>query len=408
MGDASRLWRAFAPMDIPLEVFPEPVAIVDGGLRLREANAAWREELPGLAGEALAAAVIGAARAVLEGRLGRAEVDAPALEGDAKRYRWTVVAVPGGEAAALVHARRLGAGEDEERARALAEENDLLRTMIDAVPSMMFIKDWDGRFVVANKMLADAHGLTVEQVIRRSQGEIHQHDEETQRFLRADKEVIRTGKTLVIEETVTVASGEVRWLETTKRPMVRRSGEVQALGFCLDITERKLAAEERERAARALAEAAEAAQREAQEKAALAAELDRRLAVIEAQHREIMALSAPILEMGEATIGVPLIGAVDEARAGALTERLLSTIAERQVRHVILDLTGLEAVDTRTADRLLKIAQAIALLGAQAVITGIQPAVAQTMVSLGADISALTTQRTPRDALRSIRASSGA
>lgn len=392
-------------MDITLEVFPEPIAIVDGSLRLREANAAWREELAGLTGEALAAAVLDAARAVLEGRLGRAEVDAPAQVGDAKRYRWTAVGVPGGEPAALVHARRLGAGEDE--ARALAEENDLLRTMIDAVPSMIFIKDRGGRFVAANKKLADAHGLTVEQVIRRSQGEVHGHDEETARFLRADSEVMRTGETLVIEETATLASGAVRWLETTKQPVVRRSGEVQALGFCVDITERKLAEEERDRAARALAEAAEAARREAQEKAALASELDRRLAVIEAQHGQIMALSAPILDMGEATIGVPLIGAVDEARAGALTERLLSAIAERQVRHVILDLTGIEAVDTRTADRLLKIAQAIALLGAQAVITGIQPAVAQTMVSLGADISGLTTQRTPRDALRTLAGRQG-
>src|SRR6185295_17602383 len=101
-------------------------------------------------------------------------------------------------------------------------------------------------------------------------------------------------------------------------------------------------------------------------------------------------------------IGVPLVGSLDDARTGALTERLLQTITERHALHVILDLTGIEVVDTSTADRLIGIVKAIGLLGARVVITGIRPAVAQTMVTLDASLSGLSTQRTLRDALRAI------
>jgi rsbT co-antagonist protein RsbR len=148
--------------------------------------------------------------------------------------------------------------------------------------------------------------------------------------------------------------------------------------------------------------AALSAQREAQQKAELASELDRQLAVIRAQHQQILELSAPILELGEGVIGVPLVGTLDDERTAALTERLLQTITERHARHVILDLTGIEVVDTSTADRLIMIVKAVGLLGGRAVITGIRPAVARTMVTLHAGLSGLSTHRTLRDALRAL------
>jgi rsbT co-antagonist protein RsbR len=245
------------------------------------------------------------------------------------------------------------------------------------------------------------HSMTVAEVLRHSQREVHQSEESTG-FLRTDQEVLRTGQTIVQREVVTRKNGEVRVLETSKKPVVRRSGEVQVLGFVLDITERKRAEDARDEAERETVVAALAAQREAEEKAALASELDRQLAVIRAQHQQILELSAPILEIGEGVIGVPLVGTLDDERTAALTERLLRTITERRVLHVILDLTGIEAVDISTADRLIGIVKAIGLLGGRAVITGIRPAVAQTMVTLDASLSGLSTQRTLRDALRAL------
>ncbi|WP_437944073.1 STAS domain-containing protein [Sorangium sp. So ce281] len=91
---------------------------------------------------------------------------------------------------------------------------------------------------------------------------------------------------------------------------------------------------------------------------------------------------------------------MDEERTATLTERLLNLIATRQVRSVVLDLSALETIDTRTADRLVGIVRAIGLLGARAAITGIQPAVAHTMTSLGIDLSSMVTMRTPKNAIR--------
>lgn len=382
-------------MNATLEAFPEPVALVNGDLSLREANAAWRAQIPAAAAAALPPKVADAARAVIEGRLPRAEIDAP-------EHRWTVVPVAGVERLALVHARALPAA----RERALAEENQLLRVALDSIPSLVFVKNRSGRFVLSNKAHAAVHRLTPEQVIARSQGEVHRNDAETEGYLRVDRQVIDGGQPITIRETTTRADGKVRWMETTKMPLVRSSGEVQVLGFCLDITERLRAEEARDEAVHALEAAAEEARREAEEKAALAAELDRRLALIEAQHRQILELSAPILDIGEDVIGVPLIGAMDEERAARLTERLLGVITARRIRQVILDLTAIEAVDPRAADRLIGIVRAIGLLGARAVITGIQPAVAQAMVALGVELGGIATMRAPRDALRAGQPSS--
>jgi len=222
---------------------------------------------------------------------------------------------------------------------ALLEEGALLRELLDASPTLVFVKDRHGRFVLANAAFARLHDSTPEQIVLRSEREVHGHAGEADGFLEMDRRVISTRETVRLEEQVTRPDGDVWWLETTKKPLVRRSGEVQVIGFCVDITERKRAQLELERTARELEAMAVAAQWDAAEKAALAEELDRKLAIIEAQHREIAALSVPILEMGDGVIGVPIIGVMDEPRAAALTERLLAAIAERQVQRVVLDLS---------------------------------------------------------------------
>ncbi|EYF01402.1 PAS domain-containing protein [Chondromyces apiculatus] len=414
-------------MHVALNIFPEPVAILDSHLEFREMNALWREALAPAGGAPLAPAVRTAVRAVLEGKLERTEVEAAAPpEGDA-RYRFTVVAIPGTEALALLHARALpalpalpataavspvssaphacgaatvrGEGDEVARAQALAEENHVLRAVIDTMPSAIFVKDRHGRFVVVNKAYAALHGSTVEEVLRKSQREVHE-SEESEGYLRADAEVIRSGLAKTMLDVFTPRGGEPRYLQVTKQPVVRRSGEVQVLGFASDITEKHLAELARDEALRELSAAVEGARREAEEKAALASELDRRLAEIQAQNEEILTLSAPILEMDASTVGVPLLGALDEARAATLTERLLRAVVARKARDVILDLTGIEAVDENTAGRLVGIVRALGLLGARAVVTGIRPAVAQTLVALGGDLSGIRTQQTPGAALR--------
>ncbi|WP_437319370.1 PAS domain-containing protein [Sorangium sp. So ce385] len=386
-------------MRADLDAFPEPLAVLDATLQLREVNAAWRHAFG--AAPVLAPQAEEAARAVLGGAQRRMEIDAGAGNGSGPQ-RWTFLRCARAEGGPLVfvHARAQDGAAPRRREEELAEEVELLRSFIDLAPSLMFIKDRRSRYVMANRALADCYGMTPEQVVHASQHELTASAEEAAGFASVDRQVIDTRQPAVIEEKETRPNGEVHWYETVKKPIVRTSGEVQVACFSVDVSERQRAQEALQRSARELQTMAAAARREADEKSALAAELDRRLAVIQAQHRQILALSAPILEVADGIVGVPLIGAMDEERTAMLTERLLDAIATRHVRSVVIDLSALEAMDTRTADRLVGIVRAIGLLGARAAITGIQPAVAQTMTSLGIDLSSMVTMRTPKDAIR--------
>jgi len=83
-----------------------------------------------------------------------------------------------------------------------------------------------------------------------------------------------------------------------------------------------------------------------------------------------------------------------------MTEKLLTEVVRSRSRHVIVDLTGVEVIDTSTADRFLKLARSVNLLGARCLITGIQPAVAQTLVELGVEFGSLETHRNLKNALQ--------
>lgn len=110
-------------------------------------------------------------------------------------------------------------------------------------------------------------------------------------------------------------------------------------------------------------------------------------------------LSSPVLELWEDVLAVPVIGVVDSERAAMLVERVLDDVARRGARFVLIDLTGVDVVDTGTADRLVKLARAVELLGARCLLTGLQPLVAQTLVDLGADFGELVTLRNLKQGL---------
>ncbi len=120
-------------------------------------------------------------------------------------------------------------------------------------------------------------------------------------------------------------------------------------------------------------------------------------------------LSTPIIEVWDGVLTLPMVGTVDSVRTAEVMDSLLAQIVEKRARFAILDLTGVEVVDTRVASHLIQLIQAIRLLGADGIVTGIQPTVAQTMVALGVDLSQLNTQRNLRAALNyAIRAMTSA
>lgn len=116
--------------------------------------------------------------------------------------------------------------------------------------------------------------------------------------------------------------------------------------------------------------------------------------VIEAQRLALRELSTPLIPFSEDVVIMPLIGTIDSQRAQQVMETLLEGVAQYHAVFVILDITGVQVVDTHVANVLLRAAQAIKLLGAQTILTGIQPAMAQTLVSLGVDLSGLLTRNT--------------
>ncbi len=127
---------------------------------------------------------------------------------------------------------------------------------------------------------------------------------------------------------------------------------------------------------------------------------------VEAEHRHLQAeiiaiqaatlaeLSTPLIPINEDIVAMPLIGAIDDARAQRIMETLLAGIRETRATTAILDVTGVAVVDTRVADALLLATRAARMLGARVILTGIRPEVAQTLVSLGANLEGIITRGT--------------
>lgn len=121
---------------------------------------------------------------------------------------------------------------------------------------------------------------------------------------------------------------------------------------------------------------------------------------LEQLQEDVKELSAPILEVWDDVLALPVIGSVDGRRSTDMMERLLDAVVEKQSRFVLLDITGVDHMDTFTADRILKLVQAVELLGSRCVLTGTRASVAQTLMSLGVQIGPLTTLRTLKHGLK--------
>jgi rsbT co-antagonist protein RsbR len=112
------------------------------------------------------------------------------------------------------------------------------------------------------------------------------------------------------------------------------------------------------------------------------------------------AIATPIIEVWDGVLCLPVIGTVDSARSAELMQRLLDSIVKEHARYAIVDLTGVELVDTSTADHLIQLFRAARVLGVESVLCGIRPAVAQTIVGLGLDLGSVHTTRSLREALK--------
>jgi PAS domain S-box-containing protein len=184
-----------------------------------------------------------------------------------------------------------------------------------------------------------------------------------------DREVMESGVAkLNFEEPLLHADGTRSWLRTSKAPLRDSAGTVVGILVMFeDITIHK---------------------QEEEERARLKDDL------IHAQAAALAELSTPLIPISEDTVVMPLVGMIDTRRAQQVIEGLLVGIVEMHAQVAILDITGVSIVDTQVANALVRAAQAVKLLGAQVVLTGIRPEVAQTLVGLGVDLSGIVTRST--------------
>ncbi|MEV4415132.1 STAS domain-containing protein [Catellatospora sp. NPDC049609] len=122
--------------------------------------------------------------------------------------------------------------------------------------------------------------------------------------------------------------------------------------------------------------------------------------IITEQSEQLLELSTPVVKLWEGVVAVPLVGTLDSARAQVVMERLLQALVDTGSPYAIIDITGVPAVDTQVAQHVLKTIMAARLMGAECIISGIRPQIAQTIVTLGIEFGDIATKATLADALR--------
>ncbi|WP_437309654.1 STAS domain-containing protein [Sorangium sp. So ce388] len=248
-----------------------------------------------------------------------------------------------------------GADAQGEREEELREAQLVLRAILDNLPISVARYDSEGVFTFQDGMGLGAVGMKPGQLVGANVLELYKEHE-------AGVAGLRRG--LAGESSHEVYEVHGVTFETWLVPVRDDGGEPDGLvSVTLDAT----AARQRE------------------------VELQNKLALIEKQQDVIRDLSTPIIEVWDKVLTLPMVGVVDSLRISEVMDNLLTAVVNKDARYAILDLTGVDAVDTQTAGYLIEMIKAIRLLGAEGIITGIRANVAQTMIALGLDLSSVTT-----------------
>jgi PAS domain S-box-containing protein len=253
---------------------------------------------------------------------------------------------------------------------ALEKERALLRTVLDALPDThAFVKDRSSRFVITNAAHLKTLGVErLEQVVGKTDLDFFPQDLAAQ-YQADEQAIMESGQALYDRiEPVVDQAGNHKWYLTSKVPLRDANGKVVGLvGMSRDISALKQAEQDRTRL---------------QEE------------IIRAQDAALQELSTPLIPINDQVMIMPLIGALDARRTQLILQTLLEGISASGAEIAILDITGVPLVDTHVANALIQAAQAVSLLGAKVVLTGIRPEVAQTLVGLGVDLKGIVTSST--------------
>lgn len=256
-----------------------------------------------------------------------------------------------------------------DRVRAEASYADtklILEGIVNNSPAAIAVKSPEGRLILVNQTYASVVGQPLEELVGQSEDGLfppeliaawRQHTGQ----LFADGQPVRTADTLLV-------NANPHEFITVQFPLSNHEGQPYAIcAISTDVSELKRAEQDR---------------------------LQLQNDIIEAQQAALRELNTPLIPLAEDVVVMPLIGSIDSARAGQVLETLLEGVNQHRARIAIVDITGLPVVDTQVAGVLLRAANAVKLLGAEVLLTGIGPEVAQTLVGIGADLSGLKTPGT--------------
>lgn len=262
--------------------------------------------------------------------------------------------------AAVIEAyeKRMMGAMDE---RATAEKR--YRMLYDRAPIMMHSIDGTGKLIEVNEEWEKVLGYSRDEVLGRTSVEFMTEESRLKAVNEKIPQLIQAGYIRDVHYQFIKKTGEIVDVMISAIVVRDENGQIdRILGVLLDMTER-LAAEE------ALRQAA-------------ATEL-----TIAAQEEMIRALSCPLIPFGRGALLMPLIGHINQGRASRIVEELARGVVTQQAIVAILDVTGVPNVDAEVADALLRAANVVRLLGADVILTGIQPAMARVIVELGIDMS---------------------
>ncbi|MDY6834795.1 MAG: PAS domain S-box protein [Chloroflexota bacterium] len=255
-------------------------------------------------------------------------------------------------------------------------ETRLFEAMFNNPLQIVYVHDEQGRFVDANDKALEIMGYRREELGKVSFPDIIHPDDISKTFTAA-AEVLEKGH---MEKSIQIRiynkSGQMYWVDCHSLLLEQDGMHFKAIGIARDITGQVLAEDELRRSEEKL--------RDLVEKLKCSQE----------------PLSVPVVQIWSAVLALPLIGVIDEFRAQNIMDVLLSRIVETQAVVVILDVTGVSSMDTSVTGCLMKTIEAVRLLGAECVVTGIRPDVAHSIVGLGVDMGSIVTKRDMQEGLR--------
>lgn len=256
-----------------------------------------------------------------------------------------------------------------------ASSADLQQLTLDNLPLMVSLYKIESRskfrHVLANRPVFGPEGTPEDAIVGKYVEELVPLAT-AQQLMHQFHICMDTGNAVVVEDSYQLDTG-LMWTYSRFAPIHQPDGTIShILVTWEDITERKKLEQE---------------------------EQQRKEELIEHQAAQLAELSTPMLSISETTVVMPIVGAIDTRRVQMIMQTLLNGVAETRATVVIMDITGVPVVDTQVANALIRTSQAVALLGAKVVLTGIRPEVAQTLVGLGVDLSNITTRGTLRDGI---------